>query len=285
MENILMTIAQQFSKKPNIVAFGSQNGGAGKTTTSFNFAVMQSLRGRKSVVIDLDKQHSVAELVDARDKERAAEIAELEEKIDATLNKGLVKKYENRIQAILDMPQIEVKSFELDEDIPMFLRGFQHYDDVIIDLPNGELDNGYARIARLADVFVFMFKDSRINYNTKHHCQALIQGLQKVAARDGFTLDTVFKTHVLINKMPSQKAIDNKRAEIMGKLGAEYLEFAPLLKEQVSERQPVRNASDRGLSVCELDNQFSRVATNEFFNLLQEIEALAEAKKSQTISQ
>lgn len=280
-----MTIAQQFSKKPNIVAFGSQNGGAGKTTTSFNFAVMQTLRGRKCIVIDLDKQHSVAELVDTRDKERAAEIAELEAKIDATQNRALIKKYEIRIQRILDMPKIEVKSFELDEDIPMFLRGFQHYDDIIIDLPNGELDNGYARIARLADVFVFMFKDSRINYNTKHHCQALIQSLQKVAKRDGFILDTIFKTHVLINKMPSLKAVKNKRNEISKSLGAEYLEFAPLLNEQVSERQPVRNASDKGLSVCELDNQFSRLATNEFFALLQEIEAIAENKKTQTISQ
>lgn len=280
-----MTIAQQFSKKPNIVAFGSQNGGAGKTTTSFNFAAMQTLRGRKCIVIDLDKQHSVAELIDARDKERFAEIAELEAKIDATQNRALIKKYEIRIQRILEMPKIEVKSFELDEDIPMFLRGFQHYDDIIIDLPNGELDNGYARIARLADVFVFMFKDSRINYNTKHHCQALIQGLKKVAERDGFTLDTVFRTHVLINKMPSVKAVEKKRNEISKSLGAEYLAFAPLLNEQVSERQPVRNASDKGLSVCELDNQFSRLATNEFFALLQEIEEITENKKVQTISQ
>jgi chromosome partitioning protein len=160
--------------------FAHQKGGVGKSTLLFNYCIYEQSKGRETVIIDLDGQHSVSSV--------------------------------NELRRLAGLEPLNILTFSNDRDLINYLNENQ---DKSIVIDTGGFDSAYNRIAiAFSDLVIVPISDSPFE-----QIRAM-RDLTKILDDIGNEVNRKINTYVILNRIHhgnSEKGINTIKASLNAK--------------------------------------------------------------------
>lgn len=240
-------------RRPHIIAFANQKGGAGKTSTTANFAAYLSYLGCRILVIDLDPQANMTTALGATVDDDTLTTSDLLSK----MNKGLIgeviiKSGWDLVDFVPSSVDLAMRELDGAVDVPFRLKAsiegadLGEYDFILIDCP--------PNLGRMLQNALFVADDLiLITDATSFGLKGIVNTLDSV----GFAKDQVNPKltvrGIVLNKFDGQEAEQVYRADELRQAFGTLGEGDGLVaKTVIPKRAAIASAVGNGTSIFEV---------------------------------